>query len=125
MFSKPRRPVLGTGGSGRGRGGPVQSRREAERDSALAGVPQADVRCLPLGVWRGPAWSEWPAKGQRSLAPSRPQSAAQGRHLTGLRKAGSSASSASGAQSDLCKSLLPEPVVPPGSSAREPRREAQ
>ena len=110
MFSKAHRPVLVTGGSGAGQrgGGPraVQNRKEAECDSALASVLQGDVQChATWGVWRSTAWSEWSAKGQRSLAPSRPQSAAQGRHLTGLRKPGSSASSASGAQSDLCKSL--------------------
>ena len=38
-FSKPQRPVLGTGGSGRGRGDPVQSRKEAECDSGRRVVP--------------------------------------------------------------------------------------
>ena len=44
-------------------------------------------------------------KGREASPLPRPKSAVQGRHLTGLRKPRSSASSASGAQSDLCKSL--------------------
>ena len=65
---------------GGGAGRAEQNRKEAECDSALARVLQGDVQChATWGVWRSTAWSEWSAKGQRSLAPPQAQVSCPGK----------------------------------------------